>query len=144
MNFGFEFGWEIRVARRMKFEHFALNVPDARAMAAWYGEHLGFTVVRSREDAPYTRFLADETGRVAMEIYSNPSAPMPDYAQQHPLVFHIAVVSADVTADRARLEKAGAVLFALELLPDGSQLTMMRDPWGVALQLCQRARLLPG
>lgn len=128
----------------MKFEHFALNVADARAMAQWYMTHLGFSVARCREDAPFTRFLADETGRVVMEIYSNPSAPFPEYAKQHPLVFHVAVVSADVTADRARLEKAGATLFALEMLPDGSQLTMLRDPWGVALQLCQRTTLMPG
>jgi glyoxylase I family protein len=143
-NFRFEFGREIRVARGMKFEHFALNVPAARAMADWYVNHLGFRLVRSREDAPFTRFLADETGRVVVELYSNPSAPIPAYAAQHPLVFHFAVVSAEVAADRARLEKAGATLFAEEVLPDGSRLTMLRDPWGVPLQLCQRAQPMPG
>jgi hypothetical protein len=38
------------------------------------------------------------------------------------------------------LEKAGARLFLEEPLPDGSRLIMMRDPWGVPLQLCQRAK----
>ncbi len=123
----------------MKFEHFALNVPDARAMAAWYVQHLGLSVARRREDAPYTHFLADETGRVIMELYSNPAAPIPDYARQHPLVFHVAFVAADARAEQARLEKAGATLF-VEETPDGSVLVMMRDPWGVALQLCQRSK----
>ena len=29
-------------------------------------------------------------------------------------------------------------------MPDGSRLTMMRDPWGLPLQLCQRAKPFPG
>lgn len=123
----------------MKFEHFALNVPDARAQAAWWVQHLGLTVARKREDAPYTHFLADETGRVIVELYSNPAAPYPAYAQQHQLVFHVAFVSTDTQADRARLERAGAT-FLVEETPDGSSLLMMRDPWGVALQFCRRAK----
>jgi len=128
----------------MKFEHFGINVPDARASGQWYVDNLGFSIVRSRDEAPYTRFLADETGRVVVELYTNPTGGIPAYPAQHPLVFHLAVWSSDVTADRARLEKAGATLFAEETLPDGSRLTMMRDPWGVALQLCQRAKPFPG
>jgi catechol 2,3-dioxygenase-like lactoylglutathione lyase family enzyme len=124
----------------MKFEHFALNVSDPRAMSRWYVEHLGFTVVRRREDAPYTHFLADDSGRVTVELYSNSKAAVPDYAAQHPLVFHFAVVAADARAECQRLEKAGARLFLEEPQPDGSMLIMMRDPWGVALQLCQRAK----
>lgn len=128
----------------MKFEHFGINVPDARAMAQWYVEHLGFNVVRRMDTAPHTHFLADETGRVAVEIYSNPSAPIPDYAAQNPLVYHLAVWSSQAQADRARLEKAGATLVSDDTLPDGSNLVMLRDPWGMALQLCQRAKPFPG
>ncbi|OHE81145.1 MAG: hypothetical protein A3G75_12445 [Verrucomicrobia bacterium RIFCSPLOWO2_12_FULL_64_8] len=124
----------------MKVEHFALNVPDPRAMSRWYVEHVGFKVVRSRDDPPYTRFLADDTGRVVVELYANPSAAIPDYGAQHPLVFHLAVVATDAKAARARLEKAGAGVFLEEPQPDGSLLIMMRDPWGVPLQLCQRAK----
>jgi glyoxylase I family protein len=124
----------------MKFEHFAINVPDVRAQARWYVENLGMTVARSREDAPYTHFLADETGRVIVELYSNPSAAMPDYTAQHPLVFHIAFVATDARAVRAKLEQAGAKLFVEETTPDGSLLVMMRDPWGVPLQFCQRTK----
>ena len=123
----------------MKFEHFALNVPDARAHAQWLVRHLGFVIARQRDEAPFTHFLADETGRIVVELYSNPKAPYPDYAHQHPLVFHLAVVAADARAERARLEQAGAKLFLEEPLPDGSLLIMLRDPWGVPLQLCQRA-----
>ena len=127
----------------MVFEHFALNVPDAAAAADWYVRHLGFTIVRAITGAPFTRFLADETGRTVLEVYSNPSQAIPDYAQQHWLVVHFAVVSANADADRARLEAAGATLATIDELPDGSRLIMMRDPWGVCVQLCQRAQPMP-
>ena len=128
----------------MKFEHFALNVTDVRAMTPWYVQHLGFTVARSRPDAPYTHFLADETGRVIVELYSNPAAVVPDYVATHPLCFHIALVAKDAGAERRRLEQAGATLFLEETLPDGSLLIMMRDPWGIPLQLCQRTKPFEG
>jgi predicted enzyme related to lactoylglutathione lyase len=124
----------------VKFEHFALNVSDARAMARWYVEQVGFSIVRQRDESPYTHFLADDTGRVVVELYTNPTAAIPDYAAAHPLCFHFAIVSADAGADRARLERAGATLFREEPQPDGSLLIMLRDPWGVPLQLCQRAK----
>lgn len=127
----------------MKFEHFALNVPDAPAQARWYVQNLGFKVVRSRADAPFTHFLADETGRVVVELYTNPKAAIPDYGSQHPLLFHFAVVTSDARADQARLEQAGARLFLEEPQPDGSMLIMLRDPWNVALQLCQRTNPMP-
>lgn len=123
----------------MRFEHFALNVPDAPAQAAWYVRHLGFRVARRLDAPPFTHFLADDGGRVVLELYTNPAAPIPDYARNHPLVFHVAVVAADARAERARLEAAGATLFKEDPQPDGSLLIMLRDPWGVALQLCQRA-----
>lgn len=127
----------------MKLEHFALNVTDPVAQARWYVQHLGFAIVRRREDAPFTHFLADETGRVAFELYANPKAPVPDYPAMPPLCFHLAVVSADAHTDRRRLESAGATHFLDEPQPDGTQLVMMRDPWGVPLQLCQRTTPFP-
>ncbi len=128
----------------MKFEHFALNVPDPRAMSQWYVENVGFKILRQMEVAPFTHFLGDDAGRVVFEVYNNPKGPIPDYAASHPLTFHFAVYTTDARAERARLEKAGATLFLEDPLPDGSLLIMLRDPWGVPLQLCQRAKPFPG
>lgn len=124
----------------MRFEHFALNVPDARATAAWYVAHLGLKILRAKPDAPFTHFLADDTGRVFIELYTNPKDPIPDYTAQHPLRAHFAFAVTDAKAERARLEKAGATLAAEEPQPDGTLLIMMRDPWGVPVQLCQRTQ----
>ncbi|MEY4488848.1 MAG: hypothetical protein RIQ79_1356, partial [Verrucomicrobiota bacterium] len=90
-----------------------------------------------------THFLADARGAV-IEIYRNPAAPVPDYAAMHPLVLHIAFQSLDADADLARLLAAGATFVEAVLPPDGSKLLMLRDPWGLALQVCQRARPLIG
>jgi len=127
----------------MKFEHFALNVPDAKATAAWYVANLGLKVVRTRNDAPFTSFLADDTGRVIFEVYSNTAAVYPDYHAAHPLCFHVAFVAADPAAVRAALVAAGATAAYEESLPDGSFLIMVRDPWGIPLQLVKRVTPFP-
>ena len=123
----------------MQFEHFAMNVPDAAAMAAWYIKNLNMQVVRSIQEPPHMHFLADATGRVVMEIYTNPSAPIPDYANQHALVLHVAFAVDDAASTRDALIAAGATLLTDQEMDDGSHLVMLRDPWGIALQLCQRA-----
>jgi catechol 2,3-dioxygenase-like lactoylglutathione lyase family enzyme len=127
----------------MKFEHFALNVENARASVPWYVEHLGLTMARTRPDAPYTTFLADDSGRVIMELYSNPAAPVPDYGSIHPLCFHVAFVADDPNATRIRLLSAGATPAYEETLPDGSFLIMLRDPWGIPIQLVRRNTPFP-
>ena len=127
----------------MKFEHFALNVPDAVATAKWYVTHLGMRVARTRSDAPFTSFLADDTGRVIFEVYSNPAAPYPAYKAAHPLCFHVAFVADDPSAVSARLVAAGATPAYEETLPDGSFLIMVRDPWGIPLQLVRRVTPFP-
>lgn len=123
----------------MKFEHFAINVPDAQAVSLWYEEHLGLTVKKKMEEAPFMTFLADDSGTVMLEIYSNPKGETLDFKKLHPLAVHLALVSEDPTADRNRLIAAGATEFSDDILPDGSHLVMIRDPWGICLQLCKRA-----
>jgi glyoxylase I family protein len=122
----------------MKIEHFAINVEDPRAMARWYEVNLGMTVVRQSQDKPAMTFLADDSGRVMIEIYNNPAGLVPDYKSMDPLILHIAFVSLDPAYDRDRLLRAGASLVSDDHLDDGSQLVMMRDPWGLAIQFCKR------
>jgi catechol 2,3-dioxygenase-like lactoylglutathione lyase family enzyme len=123
----------------LRLEHLALNVSDPFAMADWYVTHLGMRVVRRVDGPPHTRFLADAAGATVVEIYQNPSAPTRDYAAMDPLELHLAFVSADPDADRDALVAAGATGVSDGRLPDGSRLVMLRDPWGLALQLCARA-----
>ena len=123
----------------MKLEHFALNVIDPVAMAKWYVEHLGLTTVRQVADAPYTHFLADSSGTILLEIYNNPPDQVPPYAEMDPLLLHVAFVSEDPESDKVALLAAGATLVEELRFDDGSHLVMLRDPWGLAIQLCKRA-----
>lgn len=128
----------------LNLEHIACNVADPPAMAAWYVEHLGMRVVRHSPEPPRIHFLADAAGRAVIEIYSNAADPIPDYAAMHPLRFHIAFATSDPDASRDALVAAGATFVEERAMGDGSRLLMLRDPWGVPLQLCQRTRpLLP-
>jgi catechol 2,3-dioxygenase-like lactoylglutathione lyase family enzyme len=109
------------------------------AAAAWYTKYLGLKVVRAAKDVARTHFLADSSGTVMLEIYNNPPDQVPPYAKMDPLLLHIAFVSKDPEADKAALLAAGATLVVDQHLDDGSHLVMMRDPWGLAIQLCKRA-----
>ena len=123
----------------LALEHLALNVSDPVAVAAWYVEHLGMTIVR-RGDAPvHMHFLADAGRRAMIELYANRSAPTDAYRDMHPAQLHVAFTSADPDADAARLAAAGATIVDHVTNPDGSYLVMLRDPWGLPIQLARRA-----
>lgn len=124
----------------MIFEHFALNVNKIDEIIPWYVEHLGLQVVSEQKEPPFMTFLADSSGRVMMELYHRPDETIPDFSQQHPLTFHVAFVSENADKDRFRLESKGATFVEEVRKEDGSHLIMLRDPWGMPLQLCQRAR----
>ena len=128
----------------MKIEHFAINVSDPVAMAAWYENNLGLETVRKMNEAPHTHFLGDKSGAVLLEIYNNPPDKVPDYKNMDPLLVHLAFVSTDPESDKAKLIKAGASFVEDVKLPDGSLLVMMRDPWGLAIQLCKRGNPMIG
>jgi glyoxylase I family protein len=125
----------------MHIEHLGLNVSDPIAAADWHVRNLGMRIVRQSGPPHHAHFLADARGRMMLEIYCNPSAPLPDYHATHPLVLHIAFAVDDVPKVRAALLEAGATAEGeVETTPAGDTLAMLRDPWGLALQLVRRAR----
>jgi len=122
----------------MKIEHIAFNVSDPVAMASWYCEHLQLRVVRHIPHPTQTHFLADSDSTV-LEIYCNPPGQVPNYKLMNPLLLHLAFASSDPMLDSRKLVSAGAIFVSETHLADGSYLIMMRDPWGLALQLCKRS-----
>jgi glyoxylase I family protein len=124
----------------MRIEHAGIQVQNPAAMADWYIAHLGFKCRRSSDDPAPVRFIADNSGRVMLEIYRNPGVVVPDYAAMDPLLLHVAFVCEDVSESVRRLVHAGATLVAgPEIKPNGDELAMLRDPWGLAIQLCRRS-----
>ena len=65
---------------------------------------------------------------------------MPDYSDLNHLTYHLAFAVEDAGAEKKRLMAAGCT-FVEELNPsENVRLIMLRDPFGMALQLCQRAK----
>lgn len=126
----------------MKIEHIALNVAEPMAMADWYEANLGLTSVKKMEKSPFMTFLADDSGKIMIEIYQNPKAEVLPFHSLDPLMVHLAFVSENPADDASRLLEAGAKKISDDTLPDGTRLIMLRDPWGLAVQLVKRAKTL--
>ena len=123
----------------MVFEHLALNVNNVAAVVKWYVSHLQLKVVRQQKELPFMTFIADASGRVILELYQRPDALMTNFGRQHQLTFHVAFVSENAEKDSERLQEQGAIFVEEVRKEDGSHLVMLRDPWGMPLQLCQRS-----
>jgi glyoxylase I family protein len=126
----------------MNIEHTGLNVPAPAEMARWYVANLGMKVVRASGGAAQTHFLADSAGRTMLEVYRNMSAPVPDYSSMDPLVLHICFTpDEDLGVARDRLLAAGATAVGeIAVTASGDRLAMLRDPWGVPIQLAKRGQ----
>ena len=114
---------------------------DPVAAAEWYVAHLGMTIKRAHKDRPWVRFIADDGGAVMLEFYNNPKLPVPDYRKQDALAVHIAFKVQDLYGERDRLVKAGATQDGdVMKTVEGDELIMLRDPWGVPIQLATRVQ----
>jgi catechol 2,3-dioxygenase-like lactoylglutathione lyase family enzyme len=123
----------------MEIEHFALNTQDPPRTAKWYQENLGMRIVKESKEPPYTHFLADTADHVMLEVYHRPEASIPDYNAMDPIVMHIAFSVDNMQETRERLLAAGASAAGeVTLTEDGNELAMLRDPWGVPIQLVKR------
>ncbi|MCK0192241.1 VOC family protein [Arenibacter sp. F20364] len=124
----------------MVFEHIAINVKNIKDIKEWYVVNVGLNVAIEQTEAPFMTFLKDSTGRVILELYHRPDEEITDFKTKHPLTFHLAFVSQNAEKDKIRLLDKGASFVEEIKKEDGSHLVMLRDPWGMPLQLCHRAK----
>ena len=123
----------------MKIEHTAYQVADPVSVARWYIKNLGMTLKRSQSEPPFMHFVADDGNTVMLEFYNNATIEVPNYHELHPFVFHLAFTTDDVRGTRARLIAAGATPEGeVTVSPAGDELAMLRDPWGLPLQILKR------
>jgi len=120
------------------FEHLALNVQDKEKVAQWYQTHLGASI--AREVSNNMIFLKDDRGTVFLEIFSNTSAPVLNWSEVHYLTFHLAFETEEPKAKAEYLMSQGASLAEPYREAGGDQLIMLRDPFGIPLQLIKRAQ----
>ena len=103
-------------------------------------------VVKKSDEGPgFARFLADAAGASILETYASDVHPVPDYRGVDPALLHVAFATTEIAATRDRLIAAGATSVG-EITENaaGDRFAMLRDPWGLALQLAQRVRPLAG
>lgn len=123
----------------MKIEHVALLVDRPVEMVRWYERNLNMRIARSGGGPSFTHFLADSAGTVLLEVYRNDHLPLPDYRALDPLLLHLAFTTDRVDEERTRLLEAGATAEGeVTVTPLGDRVAMLRDPWGLAIQLVRR------
>jgi len=127
----------------MLVEHVAFAVNDPEVAAAWYCRHLGMAIVR--RGGGNDIFVADGSGRVVFQLedarlaYPNSGGKQLDFRAQDPRVLHLGFVVEDVAAVRKRLLSAGATPDGeIMVTKDGDEMTAVRDPWGLCIQLVKR------
>ena len=122
-------------------EHFALNVADPQSMTNWYCENLGMKVHRKGTPPTYTNFIADAAHNMMFELFINSAYPLLDMSKINPLSIHIAFVVEDVRAIRNGLIAAGATIVDdMTVSASGDEILMLRNPWGIPLQIIKRAK----
>ena len=125
----------------MNLEHIGFNVHKPVEQAEWFCKNLGMTVARKFGPPQHGHFLADARGQMMLEFYFNSKVPVPDYAAIPPMAFHVAFQVDDVAAVRERLLQAGAKSESEVLTnDDGDNIALLRDPWGLTVQLIKRAK----
>ena len=125
----------------VRFEHIALNVEDPGAAAAWYRDNMGMKIVRAGEKFASKRFVSDAGGNMMFEFYYSEKAASSDWSAVDNHTLHIAFAVDDVQAVHDRLVAAGAKPdWEVETIGEGDVITIVRDPWGIAIQLLKRAK----
>jgi catechol 2,3-dioxygenase-like lactoylglutathione lyase family enzyme len=120
-------------------EHFAMNVVDSRKEAKWYADNLGFVVVREGSAPAYGMFIADAGKNMMYELYQNKDIPILQFDSVGYQSLHVAFMVNDIKQVKETLIAAGAkVAEDAKQIPSGDAVMMLRDPWGLPIQLVKR------
>ena len=104
------------------------------------GSGIDGLLARAAAAAPYAHFLAPPGGGTLLELFCDAEHPPPDHWAVDPMHGHLAFAVEDVEADAARLAAAGGVAEGgVRRSPAGDAYAIVRDPWGVPLQLIARS-----
>lgn len=125
----------------MKIEHLALNVEDPVAMAKWYCENLGFTILKGMNISPFAHFIADASKNMLLEIFLLPDKKVPDYRSLNPAIMHLGFSVEDIATLYEKLVSNDATIVdEISVAKSGDKIAMLRDPWGLPIQLIKRAK----
>jgi catechol-2,3-dioxygenase len=124
----------------MSIEHIGLCVDEPFDMADWYVKNLNFTILKkdgSKNDGVV--FIEDSKGKTILELYNAPGIERINFSSLTPLQFHIAIEVENPYEKSLDLEKVGAKIEGESIRNNyKGEKYMVRDPWGVTLQILNR------
>lgn len=127
----------------MKIEHLALQMKDPVKAAKWYVDNLGFTIVKQMESSPFCHFIIDQAKEMLLEIFRLPDKEVPDYKALDPSIMHLGFSVENIEAVYEELISSGATLVSeISISKTGDKIAMLRDPWGLPIQLIKRKQPL--
>ncbi len=122
-----------------RIEHLGLNVSDPTSVANWYVQNLGMKIIREDKKPPFVTFISDKGNHFVIEFYKKDKFPKIDFHKINYMSYHFAFMVDSINIFKSKLSSRGAkVMEDISKLPSGDQVLMMRDPWGMPLQLVER------
>lgn len=125
-----------------RLEHVAINVEDPVAFSKWFVDNLGMKLIRQGGAPSYGTFICDPTQNIMFEIYHQ-NYPVIDFKNVDYTSIHFAFMVDDIVKVKNILLKNGAtVAEELKDTPAGDKVVMLRNPWGLPIQLVQRKNIM--
>jgi glyoxylase I family protein len=122
-------------------EHTAIASSDPHRLAAWYVEHLGFTV-NYKSSKSKTVFVKAADGSM-IEIIESNGAPVGAHDFKEPGLRHLALAVADFNGVYQRLKSAGVSFLTEPATAGGNTTAFFVDCDGNILHLLHRQTPLP-
>lgn len=127
----------------MKIEHLALNVKDPIGLVKWYCDNLGFSIVKGMDVPPFAHFIVDSSKHMLLEIFYLDDKEVTDFSSVDSASLHLGFSVEDIEVEYKELISAGAVVISeISLTESGDKIAMLRDPWGMPLQLLKRKTVM--
>jgi uncharacterized glyoxalase superfamily protein PhnB len=127
----------------MRLEHLALMMEDPIAAVKWYVENLGFTILKEMDSSPYHHFIIDSSKCMIIEIFLIPDKKIINYKAVDPAIMHLGFNVQNIKETYKRMIGKGATIVnELSNNENGDSVAMLRDPWGVPIQLIKRKKSL--
>lgn len=124
----------------MHLEHIGIYSKNPAALSEWYGEVLGFTVVRTlkKEGRPPIFFMKGETG-VVIEILPT-SSTQQKRELSDPGYSHIGIVVEDFDRAASTLQSKGIEPHDIRTTSNGWTIGYFEDPEGNRLEIVYRPK----
>lgn len=121
-------------------QHIGINVNNPIEVSNWYIQNLGMKLIRRGKAPQNVTFIADSGSYMEIEFYNKEKIDKIDFQKIDVMTFHFAFLTDSINLIESKLVAAGAKLIEKTTeTPAGDKVAMLRDPWGMPLQLVQRS-----